>query len=92
VIYRHTAIGGQASINNRPRKRINPTTSLASASLSTAQAQLGGATAEDWAGCSLAGADDVDADGFDDIVVGALYNDDGGSNAGAAYLVRGSGI
>ena len=35
------------------------------------------------------GCADVDADGNDDIVVGAYGNDDGGSNAGAAYLVLG---
>jgi hypothetical protein len=31
----------------------------------------------------------VDADGHDDILVGAWGNDEGGSLAGAAYLVRG---
>ena len=37
----------------------------------------------------LASAGDVDGDGFDDLLVGARYNDEGGPNAGAAYLVTG---
>ena len=37
------------------------------------------------------GCGDTDGDGNDDLVVGAYGNDDGGSNAGAAYMVRGGG-
>jgi hypothetical protein len=36
-----------------------------------------------------AGAGDVDADGYDDLLLGALVNDEGGDDAGAAYLVLG---
>lgn len=36
------------------------------------------------------GAGDVNADGLDDVITGALLNDDGGLNAGAAYLLLGS--
>ena len=39
----------------------------------------------------VSAAGDVNQDGFDDFLVGAVYNDDGGSQAGAAYLVLGSG-
>jgi hypothetical protein len=38
---------------------------------------------------SVSGAGDVDADGHDDILVGSSQNEDGGTDAGAAYLVRG---
>ncbi len=34
-------------------------------------------------------AGDVDGDGYDDLVIGALGNDETGENAGAAYLVYG---
>ncbi|MCI0648922.1 MAG: integrin alpha [Chloroflexi bacterium] len=47
----------------------------------------------DNAGISVAGAGDVNGDGFDDLLIGANLNDDGGgvgSNSGAAYLVLGS--
>lgn len=66
-------------------------TSLASASLSAADAEYTG-KAGDYAGAgtSVSGAGDVDADGHDDILIGAVGNADGGFSAGAAYLVLGS--
>ena len=57
--------------------------------LSLADAKLIGETASDWAGWSVSSAGDVNADGHDDLLVGAPYEDGGGSNAGAAYLVLG---
>ncbi|MDP2317239.1 MAG: MopE-related protein [Pseudomonadota bacterium] len=47
-----------------------------------------GLGSSDFAGYALA-VGDTDADGYDDLVVGASGNDDGGANAGAAYVVRG---
>jgi len=44
----------------------------------------------DWFGVSVAGAGDLDGDGYDDVIVGAYGEDDGGSNAGAAYVYYGS--
>jgi hypothetical protein len=58
-------------------------------SLSDADAKLVGEAELDEAGVSVAGAGDVDADGHDDLLVGAWGNDDGGPFTGAAYLVRG---
>ena len=57
--------------------------------LATSDAVLVGEEAEDEAGWSVAGAGDVDDDGHEDLFVGAVGNDRGGSYAGAAYLVRG---
>jgi hypothetical protein len=57
--------------------------------LDDADAKLVGETEGDEAGGSVSGAGDVDADGHDDILVGAWRNDAGGTDAGAAYLVRG---
>jgi Ca2+-binding RTX toxin-like protein len=43
----------------------------------------------DRAGRSVASAGDVNGDGLDDFIVAAPYGDDGGSNAGEAYVVFG---
>ena len=45
--------------------------------------------ANDRAGFSVSSAGDIDGDGYDDIIVGARYGDDGGPNAGEAYVVFG---
>ncbi len=43
----------------------------------------------DQAGVSVSGAGDVNGDGFADLIVGAFEGDDGGPNAGEAYVVFG---
>ena len=35
-------------------------------------------------------AGDVDGDGYHDLLIGAYGNDDGGTDAGAAYLLLGT--
>ena len=57
--------------------------------LGSADAQYTGEEIGDYAGNSVAGAGDVDGDGSPDLLIGAYINDDGGSGAGAAYLVLG---
>ncbi|MFA6027608.1 MAG: hypothetical protein WC752_01650 [Patescibacteria group bacterium] len=59
-----------------------------SASLSTA-VKFTGETALDQAGRGLSRAGDVNNDGYDDFLIGAIYNDDGVSQAGSAYLIYG---
>jgi hypothetical protein len=44
----------------------------------------------DRAGGSVSSAGDVNGDGFDDLIVGARFGDDGGIDAGEAYVVYGS--
>src|SRR5204862_8181673 len=58
---------------------------------SLADAKLAGG-ASDHAGTGISGAGDVDGDGHDDLLIGAYRNSEGGSWAGAAYLVYGASL
>jgi FG-GAP repeat/Putative metal-binding motif len=44
---------------------------------------------DDSYGLSVSGAGDLDGDGYDDLVVGAFYDDDGSSKSGSAYVYGG---
>ncbi|MFW5652725.1 MAG: hypothetical protein ACOC0P_01665 [Planctomycetota bacterium] len=46
-----------------------------------------GEARDDRFGRNIAAAGDVDGDGLNDIIIGANYNDRGGSDAGAAYVI-----
>ena len=50
---------------------------------------LNGEAAGDWFGAAVAGAGDVNGDGFDDLIVGAYQNDAGGLESGRAYIFYG---
>ena len=52
--------------------------------------RLDGGSDYDHAGASVAGAGDLNGDGFGDLLVGAPDDGTGGSNAGAAYVVFGA--
>lgn len=52
--------------------------------------QFDGRAASDYFGRSVSSAGDVNADGFDDLIVGTLFADPGGlSSAGSAYVFSG---
>ena len=60
--------------------------------LGSAAAAFVGEVASDHSGISVSSAGDVDGDGFDDILIGADENEEGGSNAGKTYLMFGSTV
>lgn len=49
-----------------------------------------GENAGDWLGICVSSAGDVNSDGIPDLIIGALYNDAGGTDAGRAYVHFGS--
>ncbi|MFH1073201.1 MAG: integrin alpha, partial [Nanoarchaeota archaeon] len=76
--------GVQAWAHNLASSGMNKNLSTAS------NASFLGYKGGDWAGYSVAGVGDVNGDGFDDFVVGAPGDVQGGNaNQGAAYLVLG---
>ena len=58
-------------------------------SLADADGSFQGVQDYEQAGWSVAGLPDVNGDGFDDLLIGAPYNEEQGDNAGKAYLVLG---
>jgi len=57
--------------------------------LGSANTKIEGEADGDRAGFPVAGAGDVNGDGYDDVLVAARMNDAGGEDAGAAYLLHG---
>lgn len=51
--------------------------------------RINGAVPMEWLGYSVSGAGDINADGFQDLIIGAPNSNLGGSSAGAAYVVYG---
>ncbi len=51
---------------------------------------LNGDSADEWFGQSVSDAGDVNGDGYDDIIVGAFWDDNNGLNSGSARIFMGS--
>lgn len=61
-----------------------------SGNLEEAHAIWGGEATWAWAGGAVAGAGDMNGDGLDDILIGAITDPEAGYDAGAAYLLLGT--
>ena len=86
--------GGQSSAGSTYVVFGKPSAASGSVSLASLNGsngfRLDGVTALDHSGYAVAGAGDVNGDGYADILVGAYLADPGGrTNAGSAYLVFG---
>ena len=55
----------------------------------TSFCEINGESKADEFGSTAARGGDVNGDGFDDIIVGSLFNDDGGNDAGKSYVYLG---
>src|SRR5258708_4930615 len=51
--------------------------------------RIDGVAANDYAGCSVAYAGDVNGDGFADLIVGAFGADTNGAGSGSSYVIFG---
>jgi hypothetical protein len=60
--------------------------------LSAADYSFVGESGSDFSGISISTAGDVNGDGLDDILIGAVGNSDGGTNAGKTYLILGASL
>jgi len=63
-----------------------------SATLSEADRLWSGPNSGDYLGVSVTGAGDLNGDGFDDLAIGALGDDQIASGAGAVYLIHGPSL
>ncbi|MBI2027484.1 MAG: FG-GAP repeat protein, partial [Deltaproteobacteria bacterium] len=66
------------------------TSLAASIDASVANVKLIGEDASDVFGTAVSGAGDVNNDGIADVIVGAPFDDDGGSSSGVAFIFYGS--
>jgi hypothetical protein len=84
-----SAPGNDAALSNAGRVYIYLG---GSAMNNNADVLLDGKAIDDQFGNSVASAGDVNGDGFSDVIVGAQYNDAGGSGAGRAYVYFGGSV
>ena len=88
IVYGKTGTGSQFGTDMGPegmKRQVVDTTNLKPADGFI----IRGDTAVDLLGGSVSGAGDINGDGIDDLIAGAYFGDDGGSNAGEAYIIYG---
>lgn len=76
-------------LENAKNKDMTNVTLQRRISLDEANVSLMGESVRDASGAAVSYAGDVNGDGYDDVLVGAWSNDEGGTDAGKAYLIFG---
>jgi len=77
-------VAGRLGFERAPGRRVRSAIELANGKNGIPS---GSFAASDYVGRRVASAGDVDGDGVPDLVLGAYANDDGGSNAGGAWVI-----
>ena len=83
--------GGGESAPQSPPPPTPPTTPTGAEEL-VADYKFVGESPDDYAGYWVSSAGDIDGDGLSDILAGAYDEDEGGSNAGAVYVILGASL
>ena len=83
VVYGRPDVGGN---------RIGTAVDLTEIEAATGGFVINGVAENDQSGLSVSGAGDVNGDGFDDVIVGAPFDDPNGDLSGASFVVFGSAI
>ncbi|MEZ5722890.1 MAG: hypothetical protein R3D59_15790 [Paracoccaceae bacterium] len=82
VIFGRDVAGGAASFGTIDLTALDPADGFT----------IEGDTNYDYAGYSVSSAGDVNGDGIADLIVGAHFGDDGGADAGEAYVIFGRDV
>ncbi len=83
-------VGSWLATAGRGAATLVPTPITGDVTLADSAWRVEGAQSGDWLGYAVAGLGDVDDDGFDDLLLGARGVSDIQSQAGAAWLLRGT--
>ncbi len=82
--YRHSGAAGRVSLFLA--SSLGSTSNLTVSDADHNWYSWGSYSGQEHLGYSVAGAGDIDDDGYDDVLLGAYSNDDGGTNAGMVYV------
>ena len=83
----YVVFGSNSIVNNN--QNFGTTVDLSTVQAGTGGFVINGVSSGDNSGYSVSGAGDVNGDGFEDLIIGAVGDDPNGSYSGASYVVFG---